>query len=96
MTTIDPRSAASVPGAQAPADEGTADVTVLGAGVVGMATAYAAARRGLSVRLVDRAAGPALGTSFANGAQRCGNICRSFYWVSTRCSACTGCSIRIR
>ena len=63
VTTTDPEPATFV------SDEGTADVTVLGAGVVGMATAYAAARRGLSVRLVDRAGGPALGTSFANGAQ---------------------------
>jgi D-amino-acid dehydrogenase len=63
VTTTDPEPATFVP------DERTMDVTVLGAGVVGMATAYAAARRGLSVRLVDRATGPALGTSFANGAQ---------------------------
>src|SRR5690625_1340795 len=45
------------------------DITVLGAGVVGVATAWAAARRGLSVELVDRAEGPAQGASFANGAQ---------------------------
>lgn len=37
--------------------------------MVGMATAWAAARRGLSVEIVDRAHGPALGASFANGAQ---------------------------
>jgi D-amino-acid dehydrogenase len=34
-----------------------------------MATAYAAARRGLSVRLVERAPSPGMGASFANGAQ---------------------------
>ena len=45
------------------------DVIVLGSGVVGVATAYALARRGLSVTLVDRDKGPALGASFANGAQ---------------------------
>ncbi len=45
------------------------DVTVVGAGVVGIATAYAAAHRGLTVRVVDRAPGPALGASLANGAQ---------------------------
>jgi len=45
------------------------DVVVAGAGVVGVATAYALARRGLSVALVDRNARPALGASFANGAQ---------------------------
>lgn len=50
-------------------DDALVDVTVIGAGVVGIATAYAAARRGLSVRIIDRAAGPAMGASFANGAQ---------------------------
>src|SRR5258706_934292 len=45
------------------------DVIVLGAGVVGVSTAYALARRGLSVTLVDRETGPAQGSSFANGAQ---------------------------
>ncbi|WP_312366762.1 FAD-dependent oxidoreductase [Stenotrophomonas sp.] len=45
------------------------DLIVIGAGVVGLASAYAAARRGCSVLLVDRNSGPAMGTSFANGAQ---------------------------
>lgn len=45
------------------------DITIIGAGVVGVATAWAAARQGLSVELVDRASGPALGASFANGGQ---------------------------
>lgn len=45
------------------------DVVVLGAGVVGVSTAYALARRGLSVALVDQKPGPAMGASFANGAQ---------------------------
>ena len=56
----------SSPPPASPADHG---VVVIGAGVVGVATAYALARRGKRVHLVDRAAGPALGTSFANGAQ---------------------------
>lgn len=46
-----------------------ADIAVIGAGVVGLATAYALARRGRRVLLLDRAPGPALETSFANGAQ---------------------------
>lgn len=49
--------------------DGDADVAVVGAGVVGLATAWALARRGLRVLLLDRADGPALGASFANGAQ---------------------------
>lgn len=57
------------PSSGACADGFVVDLTVVGAGVVGIATAYAAARRGLSVRVVDRAAGPAMGASFANGAQ---------------------------
>ena len=45
------------------------DALVVGAGVVGVTTAYALARRGLAVTIVDRAAGPGEGASFANGAQ---------------------------
>src|SRR3546814_16952382 len=48
---------------------GRADVIVLGAGVVGVTTAYSLARRGLKVAIVDRAEGPGRGASFANGAQ---------------------------
>jgi D-amino-acid dehydrogenase len=44
-------------------------VCVIGAGIVGCATAYALVRQGLDVTLVDRAPQPGLGTSFANGAQ---------------------------
>ncbi len=44
-------------------------VTVLGAGVVGMATALTLADRGHRVTVIDAAEGPGLGTSFANGAQ---------------------------
>ena len=56
----------TVPQSPTPRD---ADVAVVGAGVVGMATAYALARRGRRVLLLDRAPGPARETSFANGAQ---------------------------
>ncbi|MFL9839442.1 FAD-dependent oxidoreductase [Sphingomonas sp. ST-64] len=45
------------------------EVIVLGAGVVGMATALTLADRGHRVTVVDAARGPGLGTSFANGAQ---------------------------
>lgn len=44
-------------------------VLVIGAGVVGMATALALVERGHMVTLVDAADGPGQGTSFANGAQ---------------------------
>ncbi len=52
-----------------PAPALVTDVLVLGAGVVGVATAEALIRRGMSVTLVDRAAGPGEGASFANGGQ---------------------------
>jgi len=42
---------------------------VLGAGVVGVATAYALARRGVEVTIIDRAEIAGSGASFANGAQ---------------------------
>ena len=45
------------------------DVVVLGAGVIGVTTAYALAKRGLSVAIVDRRTGPGYETSYANGAQ---------------------------
>ncbi|MEG3179356.1 FAD-dependent oxidoreductase [Sphingomonas sp. LT1P40] len=45
------------------------EIIVLGAGVVGMATALTLADRGHRVTVIDSASGPGLGTSFANGAQ---------------------------
>lgn len=48
---------------------GPQHVAVLGAGVVGMATALTLADRGHRVTVIDSAPGPGLGTSFANGAQ---------------------------
>src|SRR5512144_2403979 len=42
---------------------------VMGAGVVGVATAYFLAKGGASVTVVDRQPGAALETSFANGGQ---------------------------
>jgi D-amino-acid dehydrogenase len=44
-------------------------VLVMGAGVVGVATAYYLAKGGASVTVVDRRLGAALETSFANGGQ---------------------------
>lgn len=46
------------------------EILVLGAGVVGMASAYALARRGYRVTVVDEGPAPAMaGASFGNGAQ---------------------------
>jgi D-amino-acid dehydrogenase len=44
-------------------------VTVIGAGVIGLATAYALVREGLSVDLIDGRDSVASATSFANGGQ---------------------------
>jgi len=44
-------------------------VTVLGAGVIGMTTAYYLAERGHSVTIIDRASAVAAETSYANGGQ---------------------------
>lgn len=45
------------------------NIIVIGAGIVGMTTAWELARDGHRVTVVDRAAGPAQGTSHANGGQ---------------------------
>lgn len=44
-------------------------IVVLGAGVIGVTTAYYLLRGGHEVTLIDRRAGPGLETSFANGGQ---------------------------
>lgn len=44
-------------------------VVVLGAGVIGISTAYALARAGAEVTVLERQSGPALETSFANAGQ---------------------------
>jgi len=44
-------------------------VLVLGSGVIGVSSAWYLARAGFEVTVVDRAAGPAKGTSFANAGQ---------------------------
>ncbi len=45
------------------------DIVVIGGGVVGVASAHAFGARGARVCIVDQAAAPAQGASFANGAQ---------------------------
>ena len=52
-----------------PLNQKPATTIVIGAGVVGIATAYAFATRGVAVTLVDQHDGPGEGASFANGAQ---------------------------
>ena len=50
-------------------------VVVLGAGIIGVSTAWHLLRRGHEVVVVDRQAGAALETSFANGAQISVSFC---------------------
>src|SRR5690606_25016685 len=45
------------------------DILIIGAGVVGMATALTLADRGHRITVIDAGAEPGRGTSFANGAQ---------------------------
>ena len=54
---------------RAAATPASAETIVIGTGVVGMATAWSLARRGVAVTLVDAAMGPGEGASFANGGQ---------------------------
>jgi D-amino-acid dehydrogenase len=50
------------------------EAVVVGAGVVGLSTAHALYRAGVSVRVIDARPGPGQGTSFANA----GGLCPSF------------------
>ncbi|MEP2103241.1 MAG: FAD-dependent oxidoreductase [Parasphingorhabdus sp.] len=50
-------------------DQKPSSANIIGAGVVGIATAYALARRGVDVTIIDQHDGPGEGASFANGAQ---------------------------
>lgn len=58
------------------------DVAILGAGVVGVSTAYWAAHEGLSVVALDAQDGPALETSYANGGQI--SVSHAEPWASPR------------
>ena len=55
-------------------------VLVLGAGILGVHTAYFLRQRGYEVTVVDRQPGPALETSFANGSQI--SVSQSDPWAS--------------
>ena len=44
-------------------------IAVIGAGITGVTTAYALARRGMRVTLIERHRYPAMETSYANGGQ---------------------------
>ncbi|WP_375056185.1 D-amino acid dehydrogenase [Zobellella sp. DQSA1] len=47
----------------------TDSIAIVGAGIIGITSAYLLSRAGYRVMLLDAGRGPALGTSFANGAQ---------------------------
>lgn len=51
------------------ADTGRMNIIVLGAGIIGISTAWHLRERGHQVTVVDRQSGPALETSYANGGQ---------------------------
>ncbi len=50
-------------------DQEPGSAVIIGAGVVGLATAYALARQGVDVTIIDQHDGPGEGASFANDAQ---------------------------
>lgn len=55
-------------------------ITVMGAGVTGVATAYYLSQAGFDVTVIDRQPAPALETSFANGGQI--SVCHATPWAN--------------
>lgn len=53
-------------------------ITVIGAGITGVTTAYALQKRGFQVTVIDRLRYPAMDTSFANGGQL--SACNAEVW----------------
>ena len=45
------------------------DIAIIGAGIAGITTAYALAKKGHRVTLIDSRRYPAMATSYANGGQ---------------------------
>jgi len=58
------------------------DVVVLGAGILGISTAYFLAKAGRSVLVVDQLPGPGLDTSYANGGQV--SVCHAEPWATPK------------
>ncbi|MFJ4222888.1 TIGR03364 family FAD-dependent oxidoreductase [Microbacterium sp. NPDC089695] len=63
-------SGAESPGTPSPRAQDSADLVVVGSGIVGLGAAYAAARRGLRVVVVDRSAAP-VGATIRNFGHLC-------------------------
>ena len=57
-------------------------VSVIGAGIAGITTAYYLAKAGIDVEIIDREEYPAMGTSYANGGQI--SVSNSETWNSYR------------
>lgn len=55
-------------------------IAIIGAGVIGVSTAYSLAKRGYDVAVIEQASGPAMETSFANGGQL--SFCHSEPWAT--------------
>lgn len=55
-------------------------IIVVGAGLIGVSSAYFLAREGFDVTVVEKSSHPAMGTSFANGGQI--SVCYSEPWAS--------------
>src|SRR5690606_13297781 len=69
------RAFPTLPGSAIRCSERAMKVTVLGAGIIGVSTAWHLLQRGHEVTLVDRQPDAALETSFANAAQSSASYC---------------------
>ena len=70
------------------------DIAIIGAGIAGITTAYALAKKGHKVTLIDSRRYPAMATSYANGGQLRRVILKLGILQKTYSMELSGCSRR--
>ena len=68
------------------------DIAIIGAGIAGITTAYALAKKGHKVTLIDSRRYPAMATSYANGGQLSASNSETWNTTKNILTELSGCS----